>query len=534
MSCRMAPKQVLFSACDCVKCCVFLYVGIADILVCCVWICSENQCVRCNGFPGNSTNYAGATNCRCSMGYFASTAGNVAMLKHLWFKSNVADHPLSPDYREIFESFGVKYDVLSADSVMCVLCPPNFVCMGNYNPPTPIATMLRDENVTSLSYGVLPVGAGSKLWWVPCPLIENSQLQVFQRHSIGLSSCFRTAEIWSPPVTHLKKLYAFSFPALLLVNVTNTSIITSIVNIDQDVFTNNMFAKYSTVPVMTLLPDTIASDQVWIVQLEMDVLNVVTHHAEKLAEKHQELLYALHTVDQNTGVAFSTLIPLLWACAMQQNTLVEMTTPIFVVSGVVHSVLTESIVIRTITTVMQILDIPDPKPRHIFQLTSHQLTTSVSVLHTLANPLFFVHNNLCDSYYNPQQDYALCPLKFQGTLLSTYTTNHLNEIRLSPLEHDLLDRSNTLHNMLAIDRNTLSHSTSFSCPLNTFIEHLGKTDATVAMDLQRCVVCKNSQFWQQNQCQECETNDNACENYASRMQSRPCSWTHDLECALAV
>jgi hypothetical protein len=63
----------------------------------------------------------------------------------------------------------------------------------------------------------------------------------------------------------------------------------------------------------------------------------------------------------------------------------------------------------------------------------------------------------------------------------------------------------------------LSHSTSFSCPLNTFIKHLGKTDATVAMDLQRCVVCKNSQFWQQKSVSIMRKNANACENYASHM-----------------
>ena len=457
----------------------------------------------------------------------------MAALKASWFKSNVGDHPLSADYRSVFASLQVKYGVELVENVMCMQCPANFVCMGNHNPPMPISTMLQDDNATSLLYGVLPVGAGSKLWWVPCPHVENTEHQVFQRHSIGLSSCFRSAEIWSPHGTHLSSLYAFTFPALLLVNVTNTSIITSIVNINQDVFTNKMYALSSTVPVMKLQSDTVLSDRAWIVQVEMDVVGVVAHYAEKLGMRHRELVEKLHTVDQNTGAAFSTLIPLLWACAVQENTPAEMATPIFIVPGVVHSVLTEKIVIRTITIIMQVLDIADPKPRHVFQLTSRQLTTSVSALHALANPLFFVHNNLCDAYYNPQQAYADCPRRFPGTMLSAYTTHNLAEIRLSPEENGLLDQSNVLHGVFAIYHSVLSQSRAFLCPLNTFTEHTGRTATTGTDSVQRCAVCQNTQFWSQSQCQECEVDTNACEAYDATMRSRPCSWTRDLQCELS-
>jgi len=467
------------------------------------------------------------------VGYFANIPANMAALRLSWFKSNVGDHPLSSDYRSAFASFRVKYDAQRTENVMCTQCPANFVCMGNNNPPMPISTMLQDDNATTLLYGVLPVGAGSKLWWVPCPLVENTAHQAFQRHSIGLSSCFRAAEIWSPHDTRLSSLYAFTFPALLLVNVTNTSIITSIVNINQDVFTGKMYALSSTVPVMKLLPDTVLSDRAWIVQVEMDVGGVIGHYAEKLGMRHRELLERLHAVDQNTGAAFSTLLPLLWACAVQENTPAEMVTPIFIVPGVVHSVLTENIVIRTITTVMQVLEIADPKPRHIFQLTSRQLTTSVSALHTLANPLYFVHNNLCDAYYNPQQDYAGCPRQFPGTLLSAYTMRNIAEIRLSPEENGLLDQSNVLHRVLAIDHSVLSQSRDFLCPLNTFTEHTGSAEMAGTGRVQRCAVCPNTQFWSQRQCQECEAETNTCEAYAAKMRSRPCSWTRDLQCELS-
>ena len=451
------------------------------------------------------------------------------MLEKAWLKSNVADHPLSSDYRRILDIFRAKYGVLSSDSAMCVLCPPNFVCMGNNNPPMPVADMLRNANRSSLFYGVLAAGAGTDDWWVPCPVVENTLVQPLQRYSIGLSSCFRGGEVWSPQRTMLTSLHLFTFPALLAVNTTNTSIITSIVNIDQEVFSNNMFAVSSTVPVMHLLPDTVMNDRIWIVQLEMDVVGVAAHYADKIALTHSEVLQALHAVDQGTGVAFSVFMPLLWACAVQENTPDDMAAPVFVVPGVVHSILTEKIVVRTITTVMRIMRIPGASPRHVFQLTSRQMTTSVSQLHALANPLFFAHNNLCDSYYNAEQGYAKCRQPFAGTLLSIYTTHELAEIKLSPPENELLHRSNALHELLAIGSFALAHSQEFLCPLNT---HRVRTIASSSA--QRCTVCENTQFWSTNRCQECETDANACETYTSQTYTRPCSWTHDLQCEFAV
>ena len=501
----------------------------AHIVTLWVVLCSASECVRCNGFPGNSTSSAGASTCACTAGHFANTARNVAVLERAWLQSNVADHPLSSDYRRILDTFKVKYGVLSSDRAMCILCPPNFVCTGNKNPPMPIADMLRNANRSSLFYGVLAAGAGSDEWWVPCPVVENTVAQLLHRHSVGFSSCFRSGEIWSPQRTMLTSLHLFTFPALLAVNTTNTTIITSIVNIDQDVFSNNMFAMSGTVPVMHLLPDTMLNDRIWVVQLEMDVVGVVAHYADKITLTYSAVLQALHAVDQGTGVAFSAFMPLLWACAVQENTPDDMAAPVFMVPGVAHSVLTEKIVVRTITTVMRIMGISGARPRHVFQLASRQVTAPVSGLHAVANPLFFAHNHLCDSYYNAEPGYARCRQPFAGTLLSTYTTHELAQIRLSPSENELLERSNALHDLLAIGEFALTHSQEFLCPLNT---QRGRTIAS--NDAQRCTVCENSQFWHTNQCQECETDAKACETYTSQTFTRPCSWLHDLQCEFEV
>ena len=490
------------------------------------------ECVRCDGFPGNSTNAAGADACSCVVGYFSNTVVNIAVLEQLWFKSNVADHPLSADYRELLASFSAKYALESPDAgVSCTPCPPNMVCAGNSNPPMAVAGLLETNNKTSvLFYTVLSVGAGSVAWWVPCPRIEDVRSQYLERHSVGLSSCFHRAEIWSPPANGIPKLHAFSFPGLLLVNTSNTSIITSIVNIDQEVYSRQIYAKSSSNPVMRLRAKTALADTFWLVQLEMDTIEVVGHFASMIALRQDDLISALHVIDQGTGVAFSTLVPLLWAYAVQSSIPSEMATPVFIIPGVVHSVITQDIAVRTINRVMQMFDLQGSAPRHIFQLSSHQLTRPTADTRAVSNPLFFVHNNICDAYYNPAQGYADCPVQFGGTLLSAYTTQKLAEIILSPHEEGLLHRSNALQDVLQIGSGGLAPSTRFLCPLNTLTESTSVYDRSGLGSVQRCRTCPDTQFWNQNKCQQCEADSDACESYSNQMRSKPCSWTEDLSC----
>ena len=208
---------------------------------------SETECARCDGFPANTTNTANAMHCTCSVGFFINNAVNLEILRRVWVKQNVEDHPLSADYRETLSIYMDTYKTkMSGDmssSLHCLPCPPNLMCSGNMNPPISASALFSNRNTTSLFYGVLPIGAGSAQWWVQCPTIRSGkQTLLSKRHSLGLSSCFRTSNIWSSQNTLLPPLAFTSFPALLLINASNTSLITAIVNGDQDTYLNRIHA----------------------------------------------------------------------------------------------------------------------------------------------------------------------------------------------------------------------------------------------------------------------------------------------------
>jgi len=463
------------------------------------------------------------------------------VLEQLLFKSTATGHPLSADYRDIWQVYSQKYSMSILvggvhGASACLPCPPNLICTGNNNPPISASAVLGARNITSLFYGVLPVGAGSERWWVPCPTVRDAPTRTHQspRHSLGLSSCFRGSTIWSAQTTGVPRLHSSSFPALIVVNATNTSLITVIVNVDQNVYYNKMHAVFSKTPVMELRGDTELGDMVWLVSMEMDTGHVVARFGEALALKQGELLQALHAIDQSTGVAFSTLLPLLWACAVRQYMPTEMGEPVFIVPGVVHSIITQNIAVRTITAVMDILDLSGPAPRHLFQLSSRQMMDSVSTEHAYANPLFFMHNNLCDSYYNSGQGYTDCRVPFGGTLLSAYTTTLLRETKLLPLEDDILASSNALQHALRIDTSVLALSMEFLCPDRMLTENLRIYNGAAAKDMQRCQACTDSQFWHDSRCQQCETSVDTCEHYSRQTRSKPCSWTQDLICEVVV
>jgi len=503
---------------------------------------SATQCSRCDGFPANTTNSANSNHCSCSVGFFLNSAVNLEMLQRVWFKQSVEAHPLSADYRETLGIFTDRYNAeLSGNmalpptkALLCLPCPPNLVCAGNMNPPVSTALLFSARNITSLFYGVLPVGAGSTKWWVQCPMVRNGQPTLSSnRHSLGMSSCFRTSDLWSPQKTLLPALPFTSFPALLLINNSNTSVITAIVNGDQDTYLNRIHATWRKTPSMQLLPNSVFGDARWLVSLEMHNVHVVGRFSEVLALKQDELMHMLAEIDQSTGVAFSVLIPLLWACAVRTYTPIEMAEPVFIVPGVVHSVITQGIAVRTITAVMKILQLTGPIPRHIFQLSSGQMAGATSSQSAYANPFFYTHNNLCDSYYNSDDTYAGCSTPFAATLLSTYTSNELRQIQLSPLETSMIARSNSLQQILHVGRTVLSLSTAFACPKNMLTERVFGTTSVVATESFRCRSCSDSQFWNINKCYECDTALDACEQYSSDMRSRPCSWTHDLQCEAA-
>jgi len=158
-----------------------------------------------------------------------------------------------------------------------------------------------------------------------------------------------------------------------------------------------MHANHRKTPVMKMLTNTEMGSATWLVSVEMDTIHVMSRFADGIALHQDEILQTLLDVDQSTGVAYSIFVPLLWACAVRTHIPTGMGELIFIVPGVAHSVITQDIAVRGISAIMEILGIDGPAPRHVFQLSSRQMTESLSSQDTFVNPLFFAHNNLCDS-----------------------------------------------------------------------------------------------------------------------------------------
>jgi len=455
------------------------------------------------------------------------------------YQSNVGDHPLSSDYRRMLLIYLLKFDIdaMAQDSDivdearLCIPCPPNLVCMGNANPPVAIDRIgFGKTKNNTLMYGILPVAASSTQWWVECPNTQNKR--AYSRgHSIGLSSCFHVAERWTAQESRLSnKLFSFSFPALLMVESSNTSIITGILNLEQQIYSKHIFANIHKTPTMEFIHTTPAEGN-WFVMMEMDMTEVLPLFTDILSQKQEQILLTLDAIDQETGAAFSTLLPLLWAIACTNHTDVSLAVPVFVVPGIVQNSVTEKIVVRAVTQIMQILDVRGEPPQHVFQLNSQQVLSSVSKAHTTSRPLLFVHNNICDADNNPDEDYESCRKKFPGTLVSSYTISATTEIRLLPGEFLQLERSKTLHQKLAIGSQKLTSTRNLLCPLNT-LTAADTSSLTSVSTPQPCSVCQDDEFWNLNECSPCDVALDGCEKFAANTRSKPCSWTRDLTCTL--
>ena len=524
-------------------------------------------CIRCEGFPGNTTNYAGALVCACAPGYFENSTANKQMLSMSNSKMAVGDHPLSPELRTVSKMYTKLYSnsvlvsntgdaVAAAEGsyragvaavLACLLCPPNFYCLGASNPPTqavmPMPDVLNNTHAGILQYGVLAVGATSNRWWVSCP--DTGQAVVLSRGpSLYMSSCFRVVKRLTSATTQLDKLFSFTFPCILFVRTSNTSILTSIINQDKDVFNQQIFAVYAQAPHIKRVLDTAVADSGFevreyagfFVTLEMDVISVTQRFSPDLVQNANVLLERLAVIDQDTGAAYSTVTPLLWSCAVAQETAVALGIPIMVIPGIVKNVITERIVAKAITVIMTTLGLQCERPKYIFQLDSTQIVNTYS-LFTSRNTFHFVHGNICDASYSDstsprQQSPYDCDLKFSGTLISSYTVTHNEQMPLTPVENTDLFSTNALHRSLDIGINTLSPSNSMTCPPNTFTKFTGAVQSVNSV--RDCFTCVDAEYYDagKRSCQLCDTGKSTCEEISPATTSEPCSWTTTLYCAL--
>ena len=534
-------------------------------------------CVRCEDFPANTSNIAGALVCTCAPGFFENTQINQAVLQSLLQKVTSADHPLSPELRTMLRSYDARYHDLvvgqdyntnsdistttwspvqqqrerypdiqqqRGSRVRCVVCPPNFYCLGASNPPA--ATMQRNNGSSqqeALLYGILPVGASGPHWWVPCPDTGNPEHLVLSRgNSLSLASCFSVAQRWSSHVSLLEGLTTFVFPCLLYIHtgMANTLLLTSIINQEQLVYRQQIFAVYEKRPVIQRAGKQ-ARYAGYFVTIDIDMISVVNMRIAELSHKAHSLMERLTHLDQGTGAAFSTLLPLLWACTVSQHIEPDLAQPIMIVPGIVRNSVTERIVARTVTVVMSVLELECPRPKYIFQLDSAQIMSSDS-LQVHQHVLHYVHNHICagfsvDQTQTVQQYQYDCEVKFKGTLLSSYNPRQNVQIPLSQLEHIDFAHTQALHTQLNIGGLHLQRTNLMPCPPNLFTKFSGGAyDNIMASVNADCFVCRDAQFFDilLRTCMPCDVGLSTCEDILPGTVSSPCSWTSDLHCSFAL
>jgi len=118
--------------------------------------------------------------------------------------------------RQRDEDAATQQVTAKAPTLACLVCPPNFYCLGGANPPNTVLPTSRTPDRPVLLYGVLPVGASGPQWWVPCPHTGARDYLVLSRGpSLSLASCFGVAQRWTQQQTLLTGLQLFVFPSML-------------------------------------------------------------------------------------------------------------------------------------------------------------------------------------------------------------------------------------------------------------------------------------------------------------------------------
>jgi len=343
-------------------------------------------------------------------------------------------------------------------------------------------------------------------------------------------------------VSLLEGLKTFVFPSLLYIHtgMANTLLLTSIINQEQSVYRQQIFAVYEKRPVIQRA-DKEARYAGYFVTIDIDMISVVNLRITELSHKAHSLIERLTRLDQGTGAAFSTLLPLLWACTVSQHIEPDLAQPIMMVPGIVRNSVTERIVARTVTVVMSVLELECPRPKYISQLDNAQIMSSDS-LQVHQHVLHYVHNHICagfsvDQTQTVQQYQYECEVKFTGTLVSSYNPRQNVQIPLSQLE--LVDFAHTqaLHTQLDIGGLRLQRTNLMPCPPNLFTKFSGGAyDNIMASVDADCFVCRDAQFFDilLRTCMPCEVGLSTCEDILPDTVSSPCSWTSDLHCSFAL
>ena len=493
-----------------------------------VSVALTEECVNCQEFPAKIAN---ANNqCECAPGFFQNIEANCVFF-HQNTRSRISGtHPLSPDLRETMRIYSETYGKdLSMDSArnasQCLPCPPGASCRGSshlleYRTHYGASTAATYVSLT----GVL---SNQSLWTAPCPYDRHEKQFRRTQTGLGISSCFYKAEALSTYESSVVKISHYTFPAVLVVSIgdNSASTISSIMSTNKTYYTDEIVANYRVPPSMLYVNNNAVLPSSYIFVLDINTIQVAIRHSFAMNQKQYVLHEALRQIDMGSGVAFGSLTPILWALLISQRHEGSGVSAVFIVPGVVENILVRTIVERTITVVMTVLQITGPRPLYVFAVSTHQFFESRGLHELVEQKLMYLHRNLCSGFYqdNSESDYT-CVNKVESSYLSTFEADTVqNAVFLRGAENLVSSPFVTeVRALIGLGVKKLAQESGQICPQKM----VQKTEDGLHNTM--CYVCDATHFFRNGICVRCNlVSDSVC---PLPFLVKTCAWTHNSKC----
>jgi len=300
----------------------------------------------------------------------------------------------------------------------------------------------------------------------------------------------------------------------------NTSdFIYSLVSRNSTFYNNVIFANSMIAPTIKSVHDNNVLGDSYIFLVSMNRVQVSVEFSYKMYKQQYRLHAELAPIDYGTGIAYNSIIPILWACSVSEKLMNPAIRAVFVVDGIVDNTFVRKIIEKTISIVMRVFEIQVSRPEYIFQASSAQFYLG-------SNDLQYIHRNLCDGFQG-NNDFA-CLAKIKGSFISTYKIHQITQsIHLHHAETLVkTDFNLELSQFIGLNHLQIRPTKKYICPFATVQQVDMSTETSIT-----CFICGSSKFFRNGICMPCIP-------ISSMLCSRPfliksCSWLDNNKCSVS-
>jgi len=290
-------------------------------------------------------------------------------------------------------------------------------------------------------------------------------------------------------------------------------------------YTDEIAANYRVPPSMLYVNNNAVLPSSYIFVLDINTIQVAIRHSFAMNQKQYVLHEALRQIDMGSGVAFGSLTPILWALLISQRHEDSGVSAVFIVPGVVENILVRTIVERTITVVMTVLQITGPRPLYVFAVSTHQFFESRGLHELVEQKLMYLHRNLCSGFYqdNSESDYT-CVNKVESSYLSTFEADTVqNAVFLRGAENLVSSPFvSEVRALIGLGVKKIAQESGQICPQKM----VQKTEDGLRNTM--CYVCDATHFFRNGICVRCNlVSDSVC---PLPFLVKTCAWTHNSKC----